>query len=510
MRPVPAQVPVPVPVPLLDPAGIDRLRECLTTAGYTSQGIADRLGPRATADAARNDLRAALRVTRDGDRLATLIRLFVCGQTEPGAAVAAALAPLPVAEAVTAGLVEPGPLPDGTPGLRAALELETYGGWWILSDLSAGMRPGVPLPPDHVLGVGAASSTLAGATVRRPVATALDLGTGCGVQALHLSTHAERVTATDLSARALRFAATTAALNGLDWELLAGDLAAPVAGRRFDTVVSNPPFVVGPGTTTHTYRDSGRAGDAVCAELVAAAPGLLAPGGTMQFLANWVHAAGEDWHDRVAGWLAGTGLDAWVVQREVSDPVEYVNLWLADASEDPAARPARAAAWLDWFEASGVEAVGFGLVTLRAGGHDDPTVRIEDLRQQLDERDHLGPLVQAWFDRQDWLRARQHDLLDARLRTADGLRLRQDATRGDAGWEVGRQVLALDGGLRWSEEVDPVTLALVGGCDGKSTLHDQLAVLAAAHDVDPAVLAEVAVPLVSHLVERGMLLAGEG
>ena len=67
--------------------------------------------------------------------------------------------------------------------------------------------------------------------------------------------------------------------------------------------------------------------------LAAAAPGLLAEGGTMQYLANWVHAAGEDWGDRVAGWFAGTGLDAWVIQREVADPVSYVNLWLADASE---------------------------------------------------------------------------------------------------------------------------------------------------------------------------------
>jgi methylase of polypeptide subunit release factors len=287
-----------------------------------------------------------------------LIRLFVCGQTEPEQAVAAALAPLPLADAVEAGLVE-----RSGGGLRAALEIEAYGGQWIVSDVDAAMRPGRPLPPEHVLGVGGASTTLAQATIRRPVGTALDLGTGCGIQALHLSSHAARVTATDLSQRALRFAATTAALSGLDWELLQGDLTQPVADRRFDLVVSNPPFVVGPGTTTHTYRDSGRAGDAVCAELAAAAPRLLNEGGYMQFLANWLHVAGEDWADRVAGWVAGTGLDAWVVQREVSDPVGYVNLWLADAAEDPATQPARAAAWLDWFDANKIEAVGLGLVT---------------------------------------------------------------------------------------------------------------------------------------------------
>ncbi|XTZ14951.1 DUF7059 domain-containing protein [Micromonospora echinospora] len=482
---------------LLSPAGIDRLRTALTSAGFTATGVADRLGPQATAAMGRNDYRAALRATVDRDPLGTLIRLFICEQTEPAGAVAAALAPLTVTEALDAGLVEP-----YGDGLRAGIDLEPYGdGWWMLADLPASARPG-PLPAEHVLGVGGATQTLLGATVRRPVETALDLGTGSGVQALHLSTHARRVTATDVSARALRFAATTAALNGQEWELLRGDLVAPVAGRRFDLVVSNPPFVVGPGTTTHVYRDSGRVGDAVGAELAAAAPGLLTDGGTMQYLANWVHVTGEDWGERVAGWFAGTGLDAWVVQREVADPMAYVNLWLTDVGETP--DPHRMAAWLDWFDAHKVEAVGFGIVSLRNGGHDDPVVRVEDLRQRVEAP--MGDHVAAWFDRQDWLRAQDTEgLLAHRFRAAEGLQLRQEATMGDEGWAVDRQVLAAPHGLRWSEEIDPLVLALVGGADGRLPLRDQLALLAAAHDVAPDELAEAAGPIVAHLVERGFV-----
>jgi Methyltransferase small domain len=484
---------------LLSPDGVERLRDALTAAGFTATGIAERIGPAATAAVRRGDMRAALRATTDADPLATLIRLFICGQTEDGDRTAAALAPLDLADALAAGLVV-----RHDDGVGAGVELEPYHDWWVVCDLSASMRPGQPLRPDHVLGVGGASTTLAQATIRHPVATALDLGTGCGVQALHLSTHAGRVTATDLSERALRFAATTAALSGLDWELLRGDLTAPVTGRRFDLVVSNPPFVVGPGTTTHTYRDSGRAGDAVCAELTRAATGLLTDGGTMQFLANWAHVAGEDWRDRVAGWLAGTGLDAWVVEREVCDPVAYVNLWLADAAESQPAQ--RAANWLDWFDANAVEAVGLGLITIRAAGHLDPTVRIEELRQPVDQP--FGAGIEAWFGRQDWLRT--HDPLQHRLRAADGLQLHQEATQGPDGWQVDRQTLALPDGLRWVEEVDPVVLALVSGCDGELALRDQLAVLAAAHDVDESTLAEVAAPIVTHLVERGILLPVEG
>jgi hypothetical protein len=487
--------------PLLDRAGVDDLRAALSAAGYTTKGVADRLGSAAVRAIQRGDFRPALRATGDGDPLATLIRLFICGQSEAESVVAVAL-PLTVARG--AGLLHG----DGD-SVRAGVELEPYGDWWVLSDLSSTLRPGVPLPADHVLGVGGASSTLAQATVRDDVGSALDLGTGCGVQALHLSQQAERVTATDVSERALRFAATTAALNGLAWDLRLGDLAAPVAGDRFDLVVSNPPFVVGPGEATHTYRDSGRPGDAVCAELVRAAPALLAPGGTMQFLANWAHVAGEDWEDRVAGWLAGTGLDAWVIQREVSDPVAYVNLWLSDANSTD---PRRKVEWLDWFDANGIEAVGLGLITLRANGRQDPTVRLEDLRQPVAQP--FGPHVGAWFARQDWLRAatgtapssRAPVLMGARLRVADGVTLRQDASRGEDGWQVDRQQLVQSAGLCWVDDVDPVTLALVGGCDGRLTLGAQLELLAAAHDVDVDVLTETAVPLVAHLVERGFLV----
>ncbi|HEU4425711.1 MAG TPA: methyltransferase, partial [Pilimelia sp.] len=164
----------------------------------------------------------------------------------------------------------------------------------------------------------------------------------------------------------------------------------------------------------------------------------------------------------------------------------------------------RVAAWLDWFDAQKVEGVGFGVVTLRRGGHADPVVRIEDLRQQV--QGPLGDHVADWFDRQDWLRVRDTgELLAARYRVADGVRLHQEATLGPDGWAVDRQVLTLPGGLRWAEEIDPLILALVSGCDGSVALRDQLAVLAVAHDVPEADLAEVAGPIAAHLVERGIL-----
>ena len=91
----------------------------------------------------------------------------------------------------------------------------------MFSDLTPGLDSHVaPMRSDFVLGLSSASSTLAQLTIRRPVASALDLGTGCSVQTLHLATHAETITATDVNPRALELAALTLTLNGVEAELL--------------------------------------------------------------------------------------------------------------------------------------------------------------------------------------------------------------------------------------------------------------------------------------------------
>jgi methylase of polypeptide subunit release factors len=486
-----------------------RLRAALLAAPYTVEAVHALLGAVAHSALARGERVPALLATADGGPLATLVRLFLIGADCPDAEVGRAFKPLPVAEAVAAGLLEPA----GGGALRAGLDLRPYGegdtDWWVVSDIAADVRPG-PLRSDHVLGVGGASVTLAQATIRRPVGAALDLGVGCGVQALHLSRHAGTVTGTDVNPRALRLAALTAALNGQDWELLPGSFFAPLAGRRFDLVVSNPPFVIGAGDSGYTYRDSGVPGDDACRRLLAQVPGYLADGGWCQLLANWAHRPGEPWQQRVQGWLAGTGCDAWVWQREVQDPTEYVAMWLRDGGEEGSQGYAdKYARWLAWLDAHRIEAVGFGIVTLHAAGREHPVQRIEEVRQRLEQP--TGPQIAAWFDRQDWLPGRADPgaadgLLGARLRAAPDIVLEQDATVGPDGWEVRTQRLRLPGGLRWQTDVDAVTVALVAGCDGTNRLGDQLELLARAYGYDLAELTTGALPAVRFLIERGFLL----
>jgi len=78
-------------------------------------------------------------------------------------------------------------------------------------------------------------------------ATVLDLGTGSGAIAITLALERPRmqVTAIDSSPAALIVARQNAVHLGATVELLDGAWYAPVAGRRFDLIVSNPPYVAG-------------------------------------------------------------------------------------------------------------------------------------------------------------------------------------------------------------------------------------------------------------------------
>ncbi|WP_193354361.1 class I SAM-dependent methyltransferase [Amycolatopsis sp. ATCC 39116] len=492
-----------VSIPRFSDDFLARLREAFQRTGYDADGVVDALGGAAHAALGRGEPELAFRASADAGELGTLIRLFLLGSTEPEAAVRAALAPLALDDALAAGLVR------GREQLRAGLDVRPHGdeqgSWWVVSDLDSDVL-GAEVPPDHVLGVGHASLSLIRATTRRPVGSLLDLGTGNGVQALHATRHAQRVTATDVSERALALADATFRLNELDVELVRGEWFAPVARRRFDQIVCNPPFVVGPPRVDYTYRDSGLGGDDASALVIRQLPGFLTEGGTGQLLASWLHVDGEDWADRVSRWLPG-GTDAWFVQRDVADPGLYVGTWLRDAGIDPRSDRGRAKAadWLDWFAENKVQGVGFGFVTLRRTDAAHPTVVCEDLRQAYD--DPLGPEAGRWLDRVTWLREHGHDLLDARFRVPPTVLLERVSAPGDEGWDTTVLRLHRSDGPGWQHEVDETVAALLAGCRGALPLSDLLSLLAAGHGLDEDALTEAALPLVRELVRHGFLEA---
>jgi methylase of polypeptide subunit release factors len=480
--------------PQFSPDLCARLREAFLTAGYTVDGVLDLLGTQAHAALGRGEPEAASHATRDAGELGTLIRLFLLGEAEPAAAVRAALGSVDPDEAVSAGIM--------TQSGHAGLDIRPYEDWWVIADLDS--ATGATVSADHVLGVGHASVSLARATARRPVGTLLDLGTGSGVQALHAGTHASKITATDISERAMALARGTFLLNELDVELLAGEWFTPVRGRQFDQIVCNPPFVVGPPKVDYVYRDGGLGGDEASALVVRQLPELLTDGGVGQLLASWVHHRNSDWTDRVTSWLPA-GVDAWFIQRDIADPVLYVGTWLRDAGIDPRSLEGRerARAWLDWFADNKVEGIGFGYVTLRRTSG-TPTVSCEDLRHAYD--DPLGPETARWLDNVAWLRSNADSLLQTRFTVPPTVLLEEIANPDDAGWATMVRRLHRTDGPGWQHEIDELTAKLLAGCRGEVRLADLLALLRLGYgEIDIA----TALAMVHDFVLHGMLIPAD-
>ncbi|WP_069387485.1 methyltransferase, partial [Cellulosimicrobium cellulans] len=409
--------------------------------------------------------------------------------------------------------------------VRALVDLRPYAAvdaagpveWWLASDLGE-LATGRSLAPDHVLGAGGASLTLAQVTVRSPVGRVLDLGTGCGIQALHAARHAHDVVATDVSARALGFAAFNAALDlgpgetgpAARLDLRAGSMLEPVAGEAFDLVVSNPPFVITPrgaGVCEYEYRDGGRSGDDLVRDLVTGVGAVLAPGGVAQLLGNWEHRRGEPWDERVGAWLDAAGLDAWVVQREVLDPAEYAETWIRDGGTTPEREPdawaAAYEAWLDDFAARDVEAVGFGIVTLRRPVDGGPMLRrLEEHTGSV--RQPLGAHLAASLVAHDWLAVRDDAALAAEHLTVAG-DVTEERFHTPGAPDPSVVLLRQGDGLGRAVQASTGLAALVGASDGELSVGQLVGAIAALFEVPADDLAAELLPAVRGLVRDGFL-----
>ncbi|MGW2933300.1 DUF7059 domain-containing protein [Streptomyces sp. NPDC001156] len=482
------------------------LRDALLAASFTADGLLDLLGAPAYAALARSETVPALRATRGDTPLETLVRLFLLQQPVPYARVADVL---PVDACLDAGWL----VRTAGDEVAATVDVRPFGGpggedWFIVSDLgcAVGGAGGIgSRDEDVVLGVGGASTTLAGITVRTPIGSALDLGTGSGIQALHAARHATRVTATDVNPRALHIAGLTLALSAVPAaDLRQGSLFEPVRDdETFDLIVSNPPFVISPGARL-TYRDGGMGGDDLCRTLVQQAGERLNEGGFAQFLANWQHVEGEDWQDRLRSWVP-RGCDAWIVQREVQDITQYTELWLRDAGDhrdDTAQYQARYDAWLDEFEARKVRAVGFGWIALHRTDTVEPSITVEEWPHPVEQP--LGDTVRAHFDRIDYLRT--HD--DAAL-LAGHFKLAAEVVQEQVGLPGAEDpehvVLRQNRGMRRATKVDTVGAGFAGVCDGTLSAGRILDAIAQLVGEDPVLLRDRTPAQIRLLVEQGFL-----
>ncbi|MEE1787082.1 methyltransferase [Streptomyces sp. SP17BM10] len=113
----------------------------------------------------------------------------------------------------------------------------------------------------------------------------LDLCTGTGAVALAAAHEGARVTAVDLSPKAVAATWLNARLRGLAIRLRRGDLLAPVPGGDYDLITANPPYVPAPAARRGHGRglawDAGPDGRLVLDRICREAPRRLARGGVL-------------------------------------------------------------------------------------------------------------------------------------------------------------------------------------------------------------------------------------
>jgi methylase of polypeptide subunit release factors len=480
------------------PDAAARLREFLVEAGYSEQGLQKKLGIAKPPLQQFGLLDRLLDETAEPTPIHVLVRWFFLSRPVTRAAAARALPSWFLESCAGSGL-----LAAGDEGWTATCMLAPYEDLLIASDPYARLQS--PERYDHVLSVNPAALNLVHFTVRSEVDTLLDLGAGCGIQALVASRHARRVVAADLNPRATRYVEFNARLNGIaNVEALTGDRFAPVAGRRFDRIVSNPPFVLAP-SARYLYRDSEMELDGFCRSLAREVPAHLEEGGIFQMICEWPEIEGQSWRERIGEWFRGLPCDVWVMKGNVQEPSGY-----ADSRIREALPPSDAAAseqfreWMDHYRRARVRAIHGGMVTMRRRSGTN-WIRLEDRAGTV--HGPFGEHVLTGLANRDFLEAHPADesMLAARPRLLERALLETQARRVDSEWRPTAMRLMSADGLRQVIGLEGDVAQFLLQFDGRRTLGELIDELGRQVQVEAPRVRTECLRMARLLLERGFL-----
>jgi predicted RNA methylase len=476
-----------------------RIRDVLANANYTDQGVCGVLGIENLSRLREKKLPALLRRTGSGTPLEILVRLFVLGQPADVGAARRAIAPMTIEEWKEFGLID---VMDSS--AVGCYQLRCYHNLVLAHDFPRRGRGG--LRQDYVMGVSPSSLVLAGMTVRRENVSALDLGSGCGIQAILAAPHSERVIGVDCNPRAVGVARFNAKLNGIgNVQFREGDMFGPVRAETFDLIVSNPPFIISP-ENRHFFLNSGLEGDEICRRIVKEAPQFLKEGGYCVLNANWAVIEKEDWRTRLAGWFEGTGCNGLVFVQDTRDLGEYAASLIEVGNNEEAEYMRTFDKWMDYYAKLRITGIGQGVIVMRRASSGANWFGVETAPANIAYPS--GYDVEHLVELRTFVHSlpAESDLLDARLKLAANVRLDQvcEATNGE--WHAVSGRVRRVGGLEYSGALDAPSAMALAKLDGTRPPKDHLGELAAALNTDVSSLIPSALPIIRRLVEQGFLL----
>ncbi len=474
-----------------------RIRAFLTEAGYEEQNLHKH---RCFTELPSNRLRnipRLLEATREPTLLNLLLRWFWLGVSEEAESSAARVPPWFIELALGCGLLRrEGAL------LAPDVMLFPIDGFLTVCDHTVKIDAS---DPEFVLWPNPTSKLLSRFTVRRHSRATLDLGTGNAIQALAAAGHSDQVVATDLNQRAVTYAEFSARLNGAsNVECLAGDGFNPVSGRKFDLIVSNPPFFIRP-TGGYLFCDNPMDLDQLCRRFVKEAPAYLHEGGYFQVLCEWARVSGQSWQERVSEWLEGTECDAWVLMGHSQDPSEYAQHRISETAASRDHDAELYASYMAYYRERKVEAIHDGVIAMRKRSGKN-WILIEEVTET--PKDPFGESVLATFAARDFLaeHAADEQLAAIKPRLAPHARLEQFFQPGEGAWQPTSLNLRLTKGLPFFVGLQGPVAGFLGGCDGQHTVAELVQSFAARVDAPFEKVQGECLGIIRRLVERGFLL----
>ena len=478
-------------IPSLDPDALSEARTVLDAAGYTPAGLAGRIGTGPNLRLRAHDVARARAVLRDDRPLDVLASLFLLGADADRAAATVALGS-GAGTLIAAGLAE-----DVDGRLRPLLQLVPHDDLIVASDVIE-PEPG----PDFVPGVQAPSDLLARLTPRQRIGRALDVGTGCGIQALLLARHADEVVATDVSPRALAIARVNAALNrtsGIDFRL--GGLLEPIGDERFDLVVANPPYVISP-EHTFVFRDAMGRGDELVRELVRGLPRMLADRGLAIILVSWVAGDGPP---PPLSWTTEPGCGRLLLASRIQSAPDSAHTWNKDRAADQDAYEERIRRWLRFYEQEGIESIGFGALVLSAEDRGRPAWAAT-VGAPLEGPGPAGPHVLRLVAGHAALAAAGGRVGKVgRLVLAPDAELLERRRRGPGGLETLGIEIRLPGGIGAAADLDAGGALLAAAFEEPRTAREAVANAAARLGVEASAIEDAGTALIRSLLVNGFV-----